>query len=412
MKRWGYVLVFFLTAFSLGLLLPIMSLIFTGKGGTVKELSIGLSILSATVILLELPSGLFADLFGRRDTFCWSVIFQITSLFLCLSASFPVLYAGMALMGVGKALGSGSLEALFTDRYIEAYGKERLHQAVTARTISESTGIAMGSLLGAFLMRQSQRLFGVSEIGRISILTAIGSCVAGLILCLLLIPRDNGSFAPSGSDASGRDVLFAGMDKQFSACIHEIRRNRNLVFLLILILFTGMFLSNTERFWQVTLEARLPDKQLLWLTEFFRFYYDIRRKFFRLKSDRTRLVRQISLFLFTDRVIRRIERDGIAAGGNRICCRLYFCLPVCRIGRAGGKCAGKFEYALECPCFHAECLQPDHSGRKPAGERFCGAGCEPVRHFGLLDGHGGSAAFQHIAFCASNKKSARNSKFR
>ena len=188
MKRRTYVLVFLLEAFSLGLLLPIMSLIFTGKGGSVKELSIGISILSATVILLELPSGLFADLFGRRDTYCWSVVFHITSLLLCLSGSFPVLYAGMAFKGIGKALGSGSLEALFTDRYIEVYGKERLH-------------------------------------------------------------------------------------------------------------------------------------------------HDFCRKFLRLESDRARYIRQNPLFFITHAVVYWAERDGIAGSGDRVCRRLYFRLPVCRIGR-------------------------------------------------------------------------------
>lgn len=85
MKRWFYMIIFFLNGLSIGLLLPIMSLIFTGKGGTVKELSIGFSILSLTVIILEIPSGLFADLFGRRDCFCLSLFFKSAGYFLLLS---------------------------------------------------------------------------------------------------------------------------------------------------------------------------------------------------------------------------------------------------------------------------------------------------------------------------------------
>ncbi|MHC1772211.1 MAG: MFS transporter [Flexilinea sp.] len=266
MKRWFYIIIFFLNGLSIGLLLPIMSLIFTGKGGTVKELSIGFSILSLTVIILEIPSGLFADLFGRRDCFCLSLFFKSAGYFLLLSASFPVMYAGVALFGIGKAFGSGSFEALFTDRYISEYGKEKLHQAAMIQTISDSVGIAAGSLLSAFLMNQSLKYFGMSEIGRISILAAIGLCLIGSVICILLIPGDNGSTDPSGpNNKSGVTVSFSALYKQFSLCIHEIRSNRNLLFLLILILFTGVFFSNTERFWQVELETLLPDKQLLWI---------------------------------------------------------------------------------------------------------------------------------------------------
>ncbi len=266
MKRRYYVTIFFLNALSVGLLLPIMSLIFTGKGGTVKELSIGLSILSLTIIIFEIPSGLFADLFGRRDCFCWSLVCKTISLFLLLSSSFPVMYAGMALFGVGKAFGSGSFEALFTDRYISKYGKEELHHAVMIQTISDSAGIAAGSLLGALLMNQSLKYFGMSEIGRISLLAAISLCLSALFLCKLLIPQDYGSSDNSASsEKSGISVLFSALFKQFSLCIREIRLNRNLLFLLILILFTGIFLSNTERFWQLELETLLLDKQLLWI---------------------------------------------------------------------------------------------------------------------------------------------------
>ena len=64
-------LIFFLNAFSTGLVAAVLSLIYLAHGADIQILSIFISIFAVSTILLELPSGILADLFGRKRCFFW-----------------------------------------------------------------------------------------------------------------------------------------------------------------------------------------------------------------------------------------------------------------------------------------------------------------------------------------------------
>ena len=68
MKR-SHILLFGANAFGTGLLAPVLSLVLLSHGATMENLSLCIGIFAVMVVVLELPSGILADLIGRKRIF-------------------------------------------------------------------------------------------------------------------------------------------------------------------------------------------------------------------------------------------------------------------------------------------------------------------------------------------------------
>ena len=102
---------------ALGVMAPVLSLTLLAHGATLGTLSLLMAVYSATVIVAEFPSGVFADLAGRKNAFLLSTALQMLSYGLLLSArSAPVLGLAMVANGLGRAFASGSIDALAIDQ--------------------------------------------------------------------------------------------------------------------------------------------------------------------------------------------------------------------------------------------------------------------------------------------------------
>ena len=144
--------IFFLDAFSAGLISPVLSLVFLEHGATIETLALFVGIFSICVILAEFPSGIAADLKGRKNAFLLShLLLAVNYLLQDFSKSPILLAAACILFGVGKAFGSGSLEALEVEQYIEKNGKSQLPAINSAMEILECAGLAAGALTGGIL---------------------------------------------------------------------------------------------------------------------------------------------------------------------------------------------------------------------------------------------------------------------
>ena len=133
-----YSLIYFLNSYLSGLMAPVLSLILLDKGASISNLSIILGLYAFSVIILELPTGIIADVFGRKKSFCLSVIASILSLVVLLvGRGFVFLCVGMIFYGFARALASGSFDAMFIDHYIDNYGKDKLHNIATRLSVLE-----------------------------------------------------------------------------------------------------------------------------------------------------------------------------------------------------------------------------------------------------------------------------------
>ncbi len=144
-----YQLLFFLNAASMGLLTPVLSLVLLAHGAEIETLPLFAALFALTIILAELPSGVAADLFGRKCSFLLSHVFQIGGVLLMLKSQGPFLLAASSILrGLGSAFASGSLEALVIDQYKAERGLARINSQIL---LLESAGMAAGALLGGVL---------------------------------------------------------------------------------------------------------------------------------------------------------------------------------------------------------------------------------------------------------------------
>ena len=151
MKLHIYSLIMFLNSYLTGIITPVLSLALIDKGASISNLSIILGLYAFSVIMLELPSGIIADIFGRKKTFVSSlIIFTLSFSLLLMRNGFVVLCIVMMLYGLGKALASGSFDALFIDYYIDTFGKDKLHNVTTRLSVLEALGLSAGALSGGF----------------------------------------------------------------------------------------------------------------------------------------------------------------------------------------------------------------------------------------------------------------------
>ncbi|MER7419186.1 MFS transporter [Micromonospora peucetia] len=130
------------------LLYPLYALLFSDTGLSVWQISSLFVIWSAASILLEVPSGAFADAVSRRLLLSLAPVATAAGFALwVLVPSYPAFAVGFVLWGAGGALASGALEALvFTEldrlgaagRYARVIGR-----AKTAGTLGVLTSILL-----------------------------------------------------------------------------------------------------------------------------------------------------------------------------------------------------------------------------------------------------------------------------
>ncbi|QDI73518.1 MFS transporter [Streptomyces calvus] len=117
------------------LLYPVYALLFSDTGLTVWQISSLFALWSVTGVLLEVPSGAWADTVSRRLSLWLGPLLTAAGFALwVLLPSYGAFAVGFVLWGAGGALGSGALEALVhdelerlgaADRYARVMGRAR-----------------------------------------------------------------------------------------------------------------------------------------------------------------------------------------------------------------------------------------------------------------------------------------------
>lgn len=150
--KFRYRVIVFGNWFSLGIVLPVQSLLLCAHGATLKTLGLAFAAYSLAAILAEVPSGMFADLHGRKASFLLSCALQtVGSLGLLLSGSLAAVFAAMLLQGLGRAFSSGSVDALVMEESIARGGEAKIGKTVSLLSVFQCAGISLGALAGGFL---------------------------------------------------------------------------------------------------------------------------------------------------------------------------------------------------------------------------------------------------------------------
>jgi len=171
----------YLNAFisNLAFFLPVMTLFFQQVVNSVTLVAIIFSIQAITSIIFEIPTGAFADLFGRRKTLIIQSFLTIIAItLLAVSTNFLMLVIFSVIFALKNALGNGTDQALLYDT-LKQMGREEEYKKIQGRLGTLTyTGAIIGGVAGGFMAGYFIRL---------PFLLTIPLTLIGLITSFLLI---------------------------------------------------------------------------------------------------------------------------------------------------------------------------------------------------------------------------------
>ena len=248
--------ILFISHFSLGLVLPVLNLIFLDRGATLQTLPLLYMIMAVTVLCLELPSGICADLIGRKKVFLLSCVLNFLSFFLLIfiKNNLAMLIVIIVLYGMGRAFASGSIDALIIDQTIDSLGNEHLPMITTRLAIIEGVGLSLGSIAGGLLAQ-------ISATRSINLLCRSVLILAVLVLSHLLIKED---------------IILKRTDKPLPQHVNRglkvLFKNPLFGFIIFGGLFVGLLLASVETYWQPAFEVITTNAKREWLLGFITFF--------------------------------------------------------------------------------------------------------------------------------------------
>lgn len=241
-------ILFFLNSFSTGILTPVLTLVLCSHGASLSTVPVFLGIFAVTVMVLEVPSGVFADLKGRKNTFLMSHMFIWLSFFTIFMGNSPLFLAlGNVFLGIGRAFGSGSMEALEIDWFIEKNGESHLPEINSLLAKLDNFGLAAGALLGGYLGYVDSNY----SLNLISLLLA----EAVLIFMAVFFVKE---------DRTKRKKTEQNLFKGFSGMLKSIKSSRILCTICGMAAVLGFLLAAVETYWQPSIKLYLPEN-LTWL---------------------------------------------------------------------------------------------------------------------------------------------------
>jgi len=245
-----YALILFLFWFSTALPMALFILLAQARGMSLAQLGLLTALYSATVFLLEVPTGGLADAWGRRRVALLGEVVTLAGwgIFL-VSFSFPMFLFAFLLNGVGRALASGTLDAWFVDSLQAIRPDVDLHPCLARNGAITFVALGLGALCGGAIAR----VFAFLPLDGTAILTPLASpglvAIAlrfGLIAAIALLVEEPKDRLLAASWRRG----IAEVPSLLKDAVQLTAGSRILVRLLAIAGASGVVLSSLELLWQ------------------------------------------------------------------------------------------------------------------------------------------------------------------
>lgn len=134
------------------LLYTAYSLLFQDTGLSPMQIGLLFGILPVTTVLLEVPTGVLADTYSRRNILCCAQLLRAVGYALWLVVgTYAGFAAGFLLWGVSLTLVSGTFESYVYDE-LKQFGREREYERIHGKIdASRFLGLTLATFLGGFI---------------------------------------------------------------------------------------------------------------------------------------------------------------------------------------------------------------------------------------------------------------------
>ncbi|MFB6115981.1 MAG: MFS transporter [Candidatus Nanosalina sp.] len=138
--------------------IPVIVLFWKDNGLSMFQVMVLQSLFSIAVILLEVPSGYFADLYGRRNSLTIASVFAALGIATySIGQGFLTFLIGEVLWAIGVSLISGADSAMFYDTLVEMDKEESYKQMWGKASSFNMISAAGAAILGGFIAEYSLR---------------------------------------------------------------------------------------------------------------------------------------------------------------------------------------------------------------------------------------------------------------
>jgi MFS family permease len=135
-----------------GLQAPITVLLAQSRGLTLGEIGLLFTVHGLVVVALELPTGGLADVLGRRPVVvAGAVLYLVSCLVFATATSFPAFLLAILVLGLGRALDSGPVEAWYVDTVHRIDPAADVAPGLAKHSAADGGSLAVGAIVGGLL---------------------------------------------------------------------------------------------------------------------------------------------------------------------------------------------------------------------------------------------------------------------
>ena len=135
-----------------GLTAPVTVLLAQARGLTLREVGLLFLVHGLVILVLELPTGGLADALGRRPVIVAGIALHMAScVAIAVATSFAGFVVGVVLLGIGRTLDSGPVEAWYVDTVHGLDPDADVAPGLALHSAADGGGLAIGALVGGLL---------------------------------------------------------------------------------------------------------------------------------------------------------------------------------------------------------------------------------------------------------------------
>ncbi len=214
------------------IILPVYVLYFRHYDLTLFQVALLAAVFEAAVLLFEIPTGIFADKYGRRlSTIIGFSLFAISGAVFCIWRDFAGFIVAEVIFGLAETFISGALEALAVDSLDELQREKYLARLFSNRTILRTGTMVVGMVVGGIIAQSYLQYIFVPII------------FLGLGAPISLFLKEHKE-SESRISADGKTLGIRGIAKIIS-------NNRLVLALFCVGLMANLACEGADQFWQV-----------------------------------------------------------------------------------------------------------------------------------------------------------------